>query len=497
METLMKELNTNDCEMSATDLELQAPETKTGETDKEPHAGCMRRAWEVARPDVLCPRPSRVQHAVLLLIAPLVLLLSVVSLVGPPALPPSGPIFQMLLLFVMAAAVGQLVSLVRLPPLLGMLLTGILLRNVGAFYMEGGYLQAVSSLRLCAMVVILSKAGLGLNAAALRKLSCAVLRLALGPCGVEAATSACAARLLLGMPWLWAALLGCILAAVSPAVVVPALLGLKERGYGEDKGISTLVIAASSIDDIAAISAFGIFLGIIFAEGSLTRQILQGPLEVIIGLTYGLCYGFMLIYVPHAKASMAASWRALLVAAGGVMAVLGSQSIGFDGAGPLGCITAAFVAACGWRAQDSTSTAPVEETFSQLWLLFQPVLFGLIGTEIVISELDRSTVVLGLCVLLCGLTLRIVAVGLVTMGGFLSLKEQLFVTIAWLPKATVQAALAPVALDIARQTGASEEVIELAEQVLTVAVLSILVTAPIGAIGISVSGPRLLNASRP
>ena len=117
------------------------------------------------------------------------------------------------------------------------------------------------------MVVILIKAGLGLDAAALKRLSFVVVRLAFMPCLVETATDAVVAHFIMGFPWLWGILLGFVLAAVSPAVVVPSLLSLQERGYGEDKGISTLVIAASSIDDIAAISGFGVVLGIIFSQG--------------------------------------------------------------------------------------------------------------------------------------------------------------------------------------------------------------------------------------
>ena len=117
------------------------------------------------------------------------------------------------------------------------------------------------------MVVVLIKAGLGLDAAALKRLSFVVVRVAFLPCLVETAVDAVVANLIMGFPWLWAVLLGFLLAAISPAVVVPSLLSLQEKGYAEDKGISTLVIAASSIDDIAAISGFGVVLGIIFSQG--------------------------------------------------------------------------------------------------------------------------------------------------------------------------------------------------------------------------------------
>ncbi|XP_059482694.1 sodium/hydrogen exchanger 9B2-like [Neocloeon triangulifer] len=465
--------------------------------DQTKSKGWFSRLWGAIRPEVLCPQPSALLTLIMIVVMILLTFGALISLLGNTAMPPDGGIFQLVMLTFVAFAAGFLLSLCKMPPLLGMLLSGILLRNVGAFYLEDSYLEAVSSLRKLAMVVILIKAGLGLDPQALKRLSCMVIRLSFCPCLVEAVTAMFAAHLLLGMPWLWGILLGCVLAAVSPAVVVPSLLALKEEGYGEDKGISTLVIAASSLDDIAAISLFGIFLGMIFStqSGGLTMEILQGPIEITLGIIFGICYGLLLIYIPHGKEKNIRIWRIFLLLGGGILAVFGSERVGFGGAGPLGLIVAAFFASSGWQSNviNDKITETVVEFFSTTWLIFQPILFGLIGTEIKFSELEGSTVLLGLAVLLIGLSLRVATVWLISVNGILSMKERLFVAIAWFPKATVQALLGPIALDLARQTGASAEVIHLGEQVLTISVLSILVTAPIGAIGIKFSGPRLLN----
>ncbi|XP_049949549.1 sodium/hydrogen exchanger 9B2-like [Schistocerca serialis cubense] len=405
---------------------------------------------------------------------------------------PGGNIFTLLMLFLLAYIVGQLVSLIRLPPLLGMLLTGIAIRNLHLFNLSGVYMEVVSSLRKIAMTVILIKAGLGLDAQALKRLSLVVIRLAFIPCLFEASTVGLVSHYLLDFPWLWGFLLGFVLGAVSPAVVVPSLLHLQERGYGEDKGVATLVIAASSIDDIAAITGFGVILGFIFSEGNVTQQLLQGPLEVVLGLGFGIAWGVVSMYIPHRKDPYVVYYRAAMVAGGGIFAVFGSQILGYDGAGALACITAAFVACCGWKAQGwSAEYNPVSSIFSVIWEIFQPILFGLIGTEILISQLDGATVLRGMGVLFVGLLVRVCASCIATLGGALTLKEQLFVAIAWLPKATVQAALGPVALDIARKRGDASE--DLASKLLTVAVLSILLTAPTGAVAIYISGPKLLN----
>nr|CAD7394764.1 unnamed protein product [Timema cristinae] len=186
--------------------------------------------------------------------------------------------------------------------------------------------------------------------------------------------------------------------------------------------------------------------------------------------------------------------RVFMLGAGSLFAVFGSQMVGYSGAGPLASIVAAFVACCGWKLEGWTSSFnPVEDTFSTFWKVFQPILFGLIGTEIDFNRLDSQTIALGLGVLFVALTVRVLVCFLVTLGGTLNFKERFFIAIAWFPKATVQAALGPVALDIARKQSMSDEIQTLASQVLTISVLSILVTAPLGAMAISLTGPRLLN----
>ncbi|GLG92555.1 Sodium hydrogen exchanger 9b2-like protein, mitochondrial [Gryllus bimaculatus] len=260
---------------------------------------------------------------------------------------------------------------------------------------------------------------------------------------------------------------------VSPAVVVPSLLALKDQGYGEDKGIATLVIAASSIDDILAISGFGVILSTIFSEGDVLQQFLQGPLEVCIGLSFGILWGIVAIYIPHRSESWVVTGRSLMVGLGGLFAVFGSQLAGYSGAGPLASIVMAFVACYGWKKQGwSATNNPVESVFTSMWQIFQPVLFGLIGTAINLSTLEGHAVIYGIATLCVGLSIRLVT-------SFLN--------------STVQAAIGPVALDLAEKWHSDEIVLGYASLVLTIAVLSIIITAPLGAIGIYIAGPRLLG----
>ncbi|KAL1124147.1 hypothetical protein AAG570_001917 [Ranatra chinensis] len=412
---------------------------------------------------------------------------------------PGGDLFKLVALVLAAYCTGGLFALVRLPPLVGMLIAGIALRTVGFFKISGVYLDIVIKLREVALTIILIKAGLGLDAQALLKLSLVVLRLAFIPCLTEALAAAVISHYTLGYPWLWGLLLGFMLSAVSPAVVVPVLLSLQERGYGEEKGIATLVIAASSIDDILAISAFGVILGMLFSAGDVAQQILQGPIEMACGLAFGIVWGFLASFIPHRNDKFVTMKRSIMIGIGGLCAVLGAELIHYPGAGPLACIVSTFVACLSWKLQGwSSSHNPVSKVFSKCWLLLQPVLFGLIGAEIDLMRLELGTVGYGMAIIAGSLVIRVITCCLVLTGGNLNWKEVIFVNLAWLPKATVQAALGPEALDEVRlQDNPSQEDLMRGSQMLTIAVLSILLTAPLGSIAISVTGPYLLSAKKP
>jgi solute carrier family 9B (sodium/hydrogen exchanger), member 1/2 len=185
---------------------------------------------------------------------------------------PGGNIFALTTLVVGAFVGGFLVSLVHLPPLLGMLIVGFMLRNVPGINVARDINPKWSSvLRNIALTVILIRAGLGLDGRALKKLSKSVLLLSFLPCLAEAATVGLTAHFILGFPWLWGFLLGFVQGAVSPAVLVPFMLHLQETRLGTKQGIPTLVIAASSLDDVLAISGFSVLLSVIFSKGTDSR----------------------------------------------------------------------------------------------------------------------------------------------------------------------------------------------------------------------------------
>ncbi|CAL1260985.1 unnamed protein product [Larinioides sclopetarius] len=341
-----------------------------------------------------------------------------------------------------------------------MLIVGFLFRNLPfiPYYQDISIIWA-TALRAAAFVVILLKAGLGLDAEKLKSLRRIVFQLAFSPCIVETIVLGVSSHFLLNLPWAWAIMLGFVISAVSPAVVVPGLLSLQERSFGIRKGIPTLVIAAASVDDILAITGFTIMLSISLSAGdSLWVTILKGFLEPIGGLLYGVLFGSLFWLIPDSTSSSV-----------GFAGMFLSKRLGVAGLGPMACLVLAFVASLGWK-KDPQHLEQIERIIGVMWIILQPFLFSLIGAEVSVQNLQSN---LGSTVLalLIGFTFRIITAAFASYGGGFNLKERLFIAVAWFPKATVQ--------------------------ILTGAVLSIIMTAPIGAALIALLGPLLLSQDKP
>jgi NhaP-type Na+/H+ or K+/H+ antiporter len=185
-----------------------------------------------------------------------------------------------------------------------------------------------------------------------------------------------------------------------------------------------------------------------------------------------------------------------VVFGGGMIACYGAHLAHYDGAGSLAAIILAFVSALQWRREGWTDHNPVSNAFGYMWIILEPILFALIGSEIQVDKIDVDAAGRGLIVLAGALIFRMIGVVIAVSGGVLNTKEKIFMAFAWLPKAAVQAAIGPVFLDNARRYGRTEWE-PMGREILTLAVLSILITAPLGAIAILVLGPRLLEQQLP
>lgn len=421
---------------------------------------------------------------------------------------PGGALFALGLVFVLADRAGACVAAldVGVPPLLGMLVAGFLLRNLPYIGERvGGRVdeQWSSAIRLLALTLILSRAGLALDIEALRRLRFAVLRLAFIPCLCEASAVAGMAAVLLDFPAPWAAMLGFLVAAISPAVVVPSLLALQDQGYGVATGIPTLVVAAAALDDVLAIAGFGICLGFAFREGSdaLWLDFARVPLELLGGTAAGFVCALVVVAAqpapravdvegggaatPAADLGRAAGFAAMLFAFA-VACAFGLKELGSSGASALAVLVLAAASGRGWGPHVAKAVA---RTYADVWnRVAQPLLFGLVGATVAVKSWEPELVAKGVGMLLCSVIVRCCATYFAVGFRGLRHQEKLFAALAWMPKATVQAALGALALDEARD-GREEE---MGKEVLAIAVLAILCTAPAGAVVISITGPRLL-----
>lgn len=260
------------------------------------------------------------------------------------------------------------------------------MQNLGWVYLGGEFGHVTAELRKIALTIILIRAGLEMDPEAFKKIYITILKLGLVPWTLECCVVAVLSYFFLGLPWMWAFALGTIIAAVSPAVVVPCLFRLRTKGYGVAKGIPTLIIAVAGIDDAASVAAFGIIASIMFGQSSLGFQIAQAPVCVIGGLAFAVFWGYLSRYVPERGDAYAVPIRTLMLLGGGFLAIFGSEKIGFEGAGPLGVVFAAFISNyfwCqqGWEIEDN----PVATAFEIFWMIFEPILFGITGAAVKVS----------------------------------------------------------------------------------------------------------------
>ncbi|XP_045534583.1 sodium/hydrogen exchanger 9B2, partial [Papilio machaon] len=412
---------------------------------------------------------------------------------------PDGELFSMTILVIAAYLIGWLwLKVTTLPALIAMLLTGILFQNLHLVHMTDKYRKLNQDLRKVALVIILMRAGLGLDAKVLKKHYTAVLQLGLLPWIVECVAVCLSSHFFLSLPWIWGFLLGSMIASVSPAVVVPCLFRLRDSGYGVAKGIPTLLLAAAAIDDSISVAVFAIILNAMFSTGSVTYNIIVGPLSILAGIGIGSLWGAIASVIPEKGDIYVVPLRFLILFLGGLFSLFMSNLIGWSGAGPLAIVSSGFVAAFFWEKQGwVVNKNPVSNVFRILWIFFEPILFAFTGAQITISSLDPEVIKMGAICLVTCLILRMIATFFVSFGCGLNKREKLFIGVTWLAKATVQAALGPAALDLVRsgQTSGLSPIDEekYAKTILAMSVLSVVLSAPLGAILIAITGPKLLS----
>ncbi|MBD5640286.1 cation:proton antiporter [Clostridium botulinum] len=378
---------------------------------------------------------------------------------------------------------NKLFEKLKLPGLLGMLILGIIIGPHGLNWLSKDILNASSDLRKIALIVILLRAGLGLNKDELKLVGKTALKLSCIPGIIEGLFIAIASVKLLGFSFIQGGLLGFIIAAVSPAVVVPQMLNLIDKGLGKAKGIPTLILAGASIDDVFAITIFSTFLGLYAGKNiNIAIQILKIPVSIILGTLIGVLSAMIIIKI-FKKYPIDNTKKILIILSISIILTLIEALL----KGKLEIASLLGVMALGFVISDKIPSIgdKVSKGLNEIWVFAQILLFVLVGAEVNMVIAFKSGF-LGIIIIALGLIGRSIGVLISLKGSNLNKKEKLFCVIAYIPKATVQAAMGAVPLANGVAAG---------DIILAIAVLSILTTAPLGAIAINLSGPRLLESN--
>lgn len=397
------------------------------------------------------------------------------------------------LIILSALLLNFVLSKTGLPGILGMIAAGILL-GPGVFNLiDESIITLLREFKTAALIVILIRAGLGINKETLNKIGAPAIRMSFIPGVTEGITVTFASHFLLGFSIIESGMLGFIIAAVSPAVVVPGMLELKDKYYGKKKEIPTLILAGASVDDVFAITIFGVFVGL--ASGSAVNipyLMVSVPLGIIFGALIGAGIGLFLVWF-FKKVHIRDTKKVIIFM---IIAVLFYEFTELEVvksrihlAGLLGIMAIGYII----LEKYPKLAKRLATKFNKVWVLAEILLFVYIGTEVKINELNGQIIGIGFLILFTGLLLRSIGVWLSLLKTKLNNKEKLFCIISYLPKATVQAAIGAVPLTLIQSGKITGVSIETGQTILAIAVLSIIVTAPIGAIGIKLLGPKLLK----
>lgn len=385
------------------------------------------------------------------------------------------------LIFLVGMSLGWLVTRLRLPSLLGMLLTGILLGPYVLNLLDDSILGISADLRQLALIIILTRAGLSLNIEDLKKVGRPAVLLCFVPACFEMVGMIVLAPRLLGLSVLEAAILGAVIAAVSPAVIVPKMLRLMELGYGARNSIPQMLLAGASVDDVFVIVMFTAFTGLAQGGTVSPATFVQIPVSIVTGIAVGLAAGI----------AFGAVYRRIHVRDSVKVVVLLSLSFLFvalenavKGIVPFSGLLAVMSCGIAINRRRPELASRLSGKYNRLWVAAEVLLFVLVGATVDISYAAAAGAAAVLAVL-GALVFRMVGVFVCVLGTKLSRKERLFCMLAYTPKATVQAAIGSVPLSLGLGCG---------QIVLTVAVVAILLTAPLGAFAIDLTYRRLLGA---
>ncbi|MDI6644055.1 MAG: cation:proton antiporter [Methanobacteriaceae archaeon] len=376
---------------------------------------------------------------------------------------------------------NKIFTRIKLPGLLGMLILGILIGPYGLDWIDAAFLNLSDDLRIIALIIILLRAGFGISMESLRKVGFSAVKLSFIPDIVEGLTVMFVASYLLNLPLVEAGMLGFIIAAVSPAVIVPQMLSFIDRKMGTRKGIPTLILTGASVDDVVAITIFSVFLGIYGGQQiNFAWEFLSIPLSIITGVLLGLVLAVILLYLFR-RFNIRNTEKTLIILGSAILL----KNIGdyFNQYVPVAALLGLMVIGFVLIEKMPEVGLPLAEKFNKIWIFAEILLFVLVGAQVDIY-LAISAGLIGLVIIIIGLLARSIGVYGSLVGTNLDFKEKIFCILAYTPKATVQAAIGAIPLAAGVASG---------QLILAISVIAILFTAPLGAISVQYYGEKILK----
>ncbi|MBQ8160709.1 MAG: cation:proton antiporter [Clostridia bacterium] len=379
---------------------------------------------------------------------------------------------------------GWVCRRVHLPALFGMILSGVLIGPSALNLLSGSLLSVSSDLRRIALIIILIRAGLKLDLKDLKKVGRPAVLMCFLPACCEVLGMVILAPLLLGLSRLESAILGAVIAAVSPAVVVPRMIRLIDEGYGSDDGIPQMILAGASVDDVFVIVLFTAFTGLALGEDVSLMHLLNVPVSLVTGILAGILCGLGLTWLfdRSGRTHMQEPVKVMCMCA---VCFLLNWLENAQQAVPFAGLIAIIVCGAVMKQKNGQLAKELSGVFDRMWVPAEVFLFVLVGASVAVGSVKDAGASAVLLILLA-LVFRMAGVFLCTLGTRLSLKERLFCILAYTPKATVQAAIGGLPLAMGLSCGST---------VLTVSVIAILLTAPLGAFAIDATYRKWLRKS--
>ena len=384
------------------------------------------------------------------------------------------------LILILGMFMGWICRKMKLPALLGMLITGIILGPYGLNLLDGSILGISAELRKIALIIILTRAGLGLDLSGLKKIGRPAVLMCFVPASFELLGMTLLAPKLMGASVLESAVMGAVLAAVSPAVVVPRMVKLMDEGYGVKEGIPQLILAGASVDDVYVIVLFSTFVGMMQGEGASILKFVNIPVSIFFGIAIGLFLGVLLAYF-FKKVHIRDTSKVLIILSISFLLVVIEAKL--TTAITFSSLIAVMFIGIGLQKKREAVAKRLSVKYGKLWVAAEVFLFVLVGATVNIEYLGKIGAK-AFVVIIGALIFRMFGVFVCLLGTSLKRKERLFAMMAYTPKATVQAAIGGIPLALGLACG---------DTVLTVAVLAIVFTAPLGAFAIDWSYKKLLN----